>query len=80
MAVTVVFLGRLRDLAGRETAEMTAPLDWSGLLAAVGVDLAAELGGARINVACNGVVLGDKTALYARDGDEIALLPPVSGG
>jgi molybdopterin synthase sulfur carrier subunit len=31
-------------------------------------------------VALNGTVLGDKTTLRANDGDEIALLPPVSGG
>jgi molybdopterin synthase sulfur carrier subunit len=80
LAVTVVFLGRLRDLAGCESTEMGAPLDWAGLLAAVGADLAAEIGGARLNVACNGVVLADKTALQANDGDEVALLPPVSGG
>lgn len=80
MAVKVVFLGRLRDLAGNESVKMSAPLDWAGLLSAVDGNLAAELAGARINVAYNGVVLADKAALHAKDGDEVALLPPVSGG
>lgn len=80
MAVKVVFLGRLRDLAGNEAVEMNAPLDWPGLLRSVDRNLAAELAGARISVACNGVVLADKATLQAEDGEEVALLPPVSGG
>lgn len=78
--MTILFLGPLRDLAGKETLEIEAPLDWQGLLAAVGEDVAAQLSEERVNVACQGKVLADKTALDARDGDEVALLPPVSGG
>ena len=80
MAVTILFLGPLRDLAGEATREVDAPLDWQGLLAAVGPEVAAQLGEERVNVACAGKVLGDKHDLHARDGDEVALLPPVSGG
>lgn len=80
MAVTVLFLGPLRDLAGKESCEMAAPLDWGGLLAAVGPKVAAQLQLDRVNVACGGMVLPDKTCLAAKDGDEVALLPPVSGG
>lgn len=80
MAVTILFLGPLRDLAGEATREVEAPLDWAGLLEAVGPEVAAQLGESRVNVACRGKVLGDKTALDAQDGDEVALLPPVSGG
>ncbi|MEM7689717.1 MAG: MoaD/ThiS family protein [Pseudomonadota bacterium] len=80
MAVTIVFLGPLRDLAGEARREVAAPLDWAGLLDAVGPDVAAQLAEARVNVACAGKVLGDKTQLNATDGDEVALLPPVSGG
>lgn len=80
MAVTVVFLGPLRDMAGEETRELPAPLDWQGLLDAVGPEIAEQLCENRVNVACAGRVLADKTALAAQDGDEVALLPPVSGG
>lgn len=80
MAVTILFLGPLRDLAGEAAREVPAPLDWAGLLAAVGAEIAGQLQHERVNVACAGRVLADKTALDARDGDEVALLPPVSGG
>ena len=80
MAVTILFLGPLRDLAGMESCNVTAPLDWNGLLNAVPQDVAAQLQERRVNIACAGKVLGDKTALNAKDGDEVALLPPVSGG
>ncbi|WP_427965784.1 MoaD/ThiS family protein [Altererythrobacter sp.] len=78
--VTIVFLGPLRDLAGEDAREATAPLDWEGLLDAVGPQVAEQLREKRVNVACSGKVLADKTDLLAQDGDEIALLPPVSGG
>ncbi|MHA7818948.1 MAG: MoaD/ThiS family protein [Erythrobacter sp.] len=80
MAVTIVFLGPLRDLAGEPLREVEAPLDWAGLLEAVGAEVAEQLTGKRVNVACAGRVLAEKTALAAQDGDEVALLPPVSGG
>lgn len=80
MAVRVLFFGPLRDLAGREEAEAPAPLDWNSLLELVGPEVAAQLREERVNVACAGKVLADKSALVAGEGDEVALLPPVSGG
>ncbi|WP_299191861.1 MoaD/ThiS family protein [uncultured Erythrobacter sp.] len=80
MAVTILFLGSLRDIAGEESRVVAAPLDWQGLLDAVGEGVASQLHGDRVNVACAGKVLGDKRDLLAKDGDEVALLPPVSGG
>ena len=80
MAVKVLFLGPLRDLAGTDSAEMPAPLDWSTLLSNVAEPVAEQLQAERVNVACAGRVLADKTQLQAQDGDEVALLPPVSGG
>ena len=80
MSVTILFLGPLRDLAGTQTRAVEAPLDWAGLLAVVGPEVAEQLGEERVNVACGGKVLSEKTALLANDGDEVALLPPVSGG
>lgn len=80
MSVRIVFLGPLSDLAGAEMREVPGPLDWHGLLAAVGQTIGGQLEDARVHVACQGRVLADKTALSAQDGDEVALLPPVSGG
>lgn len=80
MAVTIVFLGPLRDLTGEAKRDVLAPLDWAGLLLAVGPEVAEQLQQERVNVACAGRVLADKTTLAAQDGDEVALLPPVSGG
>jgi molybdopterin synthase sulfur carrier subunit len=80
MAVRVLFLGPLGDLAGTAEREFEAPLDWPGLLEALDPPLAKAVTEPRVNVACGGKVLGDKTALDAKDGDEVALLPPVSGG
>lgn len=80
MSIRIVFLGPLRDLAGESDRSVAAPLDWTGLLDNVGPVIAEQLGSDRVHVACGGKVLADKTALIARDGDEVALLPPVSGG
>ncbi|MEL7199210.1 MAG: MoaD/ThiS family protein [Pseudomonadota bacterium] len=80
MPVSIVFLGPLRDLAGQQSRGVSAPLDWTGLLECVGPVVAAQLQSERVNVACGGRVLADKTTLMAQDGDEVALLPPVSGG
>ena len=80
MTVRIVFLGPLRDIGGEVEREASPPLDWGGLLAAVGEPVASHLQDARVRVACAGRVLADKTALFAREGDEVALFPPVSGG
>lgn len=80
MSIPIVFLGPLRDLAGVARIEVPAPLNWAGLLAAVEPAVAAQLREKRVNVACAGRVLADKTSLLAQEGDEVALLPPVSGG
>ena len=80
MAVRLVFLGKLADLAGAPESEVAAPLDWRGLLAALPGPLGEVTRGDKVRVALNGAILADKTVLTAADGDEIALLPPVSGG
>ncbi len=80
MAVRILFLGPLRDLAGEELRVASAPLGWEELLKEVGDLVAEQLRDDRVNVACAGRVLADKTTLAAQDGDEVALLPPVSGG
>ena len=78
--VTIVFLGKLADLAGAPSIQLSAPLDWAGLKAALPSALADSLDDPRNRVALNGALLADSAGLQAGAGDEIALLPPVSGG
>jgi molybdopterin synthase sulfur carrier subunit len=80
MSVKLVFLGRLADLTGVAEREVAAPLDWSGLLDALQQELGGWLASDKVKLAVNGTLLADKMALSAADGDEVALLPPVSGG
>ncbi|KLE32321.1 hypothetical protein AAW01_11935 [Aurantiacibacter gangjinensis] len=80
MAITIVFLGKLADHAGEPSREVPAPLDWAQLLASLEPDLAQAVTADTVRIAVNGTLLADKTALDAKDGAEIALLPPVSGG
>ena len=80
MPVKLVFLGKLADLAGGAEVDVPGPLDWRGLLEALPGPLGEAVRGEKVKLAVNGTVLPDKTALAAADGDEVALLPPVSGG
>lgn len=78
--ITVILLGKLADLADAPSLQLAAPLDWAGLRVALPEALADVLDDPRNRVALNGVLIADKVALQAAEGDEIALLPPVSGG
>ena len=80
MTVKLVFLGKLADLAGAPEKDVAGPLDWADLLAALPGPLGEAVRSDRVKVAINGAVLADKSALAADEGDEVALLPPVSGG
>ena len=81
---TVVLLGKLADLAEAATIALplplAKPLDWEGLKAALPPALVEALDDPRTRVAVNGTLLPNKTRLQAGAGDEIALLPAVSGG
>lgn len=81
---TIVMLGKLADLAQATTIAvplpLSKPIDWEGLKAALPPALAEALDDPRVRVAINGALLPNKTKLQAGAGDEIALLPPVSGG
>jgi molybdopterin converting factor small subunit len=86
MAARLVFLGRLEELAGCDGAVLAldAPLGWVALVERLSRDYAPALAeivdGSRVKVALNGALVADKQALILQDGDEIAFLPPVSGG
>ena len=78
--VRIVFLGKLADLAGAGERELPAPLDWQALLDELPGLLGEAVRSERTRIAVNGALLADKAALQAGEGDEVALLPPVSGG
>lgn len=80
MALKLVFLGRLEDVAGEpERAVLHVP-GYDQLLAGLETELVAALADSRVKLAVNGKIVADRTALMLADGDELAFLPPVSGG
>ena len=80
MTVKLVFIGKLEDLAG-EAERLVQPTEtMEDLLDTLEPELARELRGEKIRVAVNGGVLADARRITMKDGDEIAFLPPVSGG
>lgn len=79
MPAKLVFLGRLEDAAGMgELAVASAPLDQ--VLAALDPALAVQLLGERVRMALNGQLITEGGGIVLADGDELAFLPPVSGG
>ena len=80
MALKLVFLGRLEDAAGEAEREVLHVPSYDLLLAGLETELVAALADPRIRLAVNGEIVADRAALRFRDGDELAFLPPVSGG
>ena len=79
MSAKLVFLGRLEDIAGMgELAVTSGPLEQ--VLTTLDPALAVELLGERVRMALNGALLGDSDPVVLAEGDELAFLPPVSGG
>jgi molybdopterin synthase sulfur carrier subunit len=82
---TIVFLGRLEDLAGGYslTLPLAGPTPLDQVIAAIGeaksIELAAALAEPRVRVAVGGV-LAVRDGLVLAPDDELAFLPPVSGG
>ena len=75
----LVFLGRLEDIAGTgELAVEAGPLEQ--ILALLDPALAVQLLGEKVRMALNGRLITDMGGISLGDGDELAFLPPVSGG
>lgn len=75
----LVFLGRLEDIAGMPEMEVSeGPL--VEILAGFPPELALALTGERIRMAYNGRLARESGAITLCKGDELAFLPPVSGG
>ncbi len=80
MPVRLVFLGRLADVAGAPMLEVEGASSLGAIQARLEAQLTEALSGPRIRIAVNGTLVADPTSLSIGDGDEIAFLPPVSGG
>lgn len=76
---TLVFLGKLEDIAGRADL-VVAPGPVEQILAALDPALAIELLGEKVRMALNGRLITDRGGIVLAGGDELAFLPPVSGG
>ncbi len=83
--LTLVYLARLREAFGRASERVELPADVDtvaalrGWLAARGGAWAAELASGRaVRIAVNHTLADAATPV--RDGDEVALFPPVTGG
>lgn len=75
----LVFLGRLEDIAGTPEMEVSeGPL--AEIIHGLGRDLALALTGDRIRIAHNGTLVSESGGVVLGPGDEVAFLPPVSGG
>jgi len=75
----LVFMGRLECVAGM--AEMSvAPGPVEQVLATLDPALAVQLLGEKVRMAHNGRLLTDMGGVVLDENDELAFLPPVSGG
>ncbi|MCW1382580.1 MoaD/ThiS family protein [Novosphingobium sp. KCTC 2891] len=75
----LVFLGRLEDAAGAPE-RVVEPGPLADVLARLDPALAIELLGERVRMALNGRLLSESGDVVLAEGDELAFLPPVSGG
>lgn len=80
MALRLLFLGRLRDAAGDPERMVDYAPGATAVLSALEPELAAALSDPRIRLAVNGRIVASRDGLELADGDELAFLPPVSGG
>jgi molybdopterin converting factor small subunit len=83
MAITLLFFGRLRDAAGGGRREFAPAATLVELLARLERDdphLAAALGAPDVRTAVNQRLIPPGTSLDLAPGDEIAFMPPATGG
>lgn len=80
MALKLVFLGRLEDAAGAAERDVAAVSSLAALFDALEPPLVEALSGSKVKVAVNGRIVVDRADCALSDGDEVAFLPPVSGG
>jgi molybdopterin synthase sulfur carrier subunit len=79
LSAKLVFLGRLADVAGAsELVVESGPLE--AVLAGLDPVLVVALLDERVRIALNGEVLPEPAVITLVEGDELAFLPPVSGG
>lgn len=81
----LLFLGRLEDVAGAAVIHvpLVGPTSLASVMDTLPPDLVTALGGPKIRLAVNGELVGsgtDASTLMIAGADEIAFLPPVSGG
>jgi molybdopterin synthase sulfur carrier subunit len=78
--LTVALFGIAREIVGKPSLEMSVPAGQSaaGLLAELRAQYPALAGLRSLAVAVNNEYAAEDVALHERD--EIALIPPVSGG
>jgi len=79
--IRLVFLGRLAELVGAGELELTlaGPSSLEDVLTALPAPLAEPLADPKVKLALNGTLVV-REGLMVDAGDELAFLPPVSGG
>lgn len=80
MPLKLVFLGRLEDAAGAPERAVAVVPSIAEVLEGLEPELADAVQGERIRWAVNGALYRRDAMPPLEDGDEIAFLPPVSGG
>jgi molybdopterin synthase sulfur carrier subunit len=84
MAGTVLLFGRLKDVFGAPSIPLPSGVSTAAALrdslAAANPDLASVLRSKSVRIAVNQTMVADEAAARISPSDEIALLPPLSGG
>ena len=78
MSVDVLYFASLREHAGREAERLSVPASLVSLYAELRARHGFAFEPSQLRVAVNGALVGWDHAVAA--GDEIAFIPPVSGG